>query len=100
VYKVILSRQAAKDFEKLKRAGTAYTRKIKEIIGIVSENPYQNPPPYEKLSGELAGYYSRRINEQHSFVYDIIANSENIADENGIPYKGFVHVLRMWTHYE
>jgi Txe/YoeB family toxin of toxin-antitoxin system len=100
MYKVILSRQAVKDLKKLKRAGTTYARKIKELTEIVAENPYQNPPPYEKLIGDLQGYYSRRINEQHRFVYDILENIDNIKDENGVPYKGIIHVLKMWTHYE
>jgi len=100
MYKVILSRQSMKDLDKLKRAGAVYEKKAKELVDIVSENPYQNPPPYEKLTGDLQGYYSRRINDQHSFIYDVLPNSDNISDENGISYKGVIHVLRMWTHYE
>ena len=100
MYKTILSRQAIKDLEKLKRAGTSYVRKAKLLIDIVSDNPYQTPPSYEKLVGDLQGFYSRRINEQHRFVYDVRPNSDNFLDENGLPYKGIVHVLRMWTHYE
>jgi len=68
MHKVIFSRQAVKDLEKLKRAGTAYSEKAKMLAGIVSKNPYQNPPPYEKLVGDLQGYYSRRISEQHRFI--------------------------------
>jgi len=100
MYKVILSRQAEKDLSKLKRAGAAYTRKAKELVGIVTENPYQNPPPYEKLVGDLQGYYSRHINEQHRFIYDVLPNADNLTDAGGTPYKGIVHILRMWTHYE
>jgi len=100
MYKVILSRQSRKDLDKLKQAGIVYARKAKELIDIVSKNPYQNPPPYEKLVGDLQGYYSRRINEQHRFIYDVLQNIDNITDENKILYKGIVHVLRMWTHYE
>jgi Txe/YoeB family toxin of toxin-antitoxin system len=98
IYKVILSRQAAKDFSKIKQAG--YGKKVKELIDIVTSNPYQTPPRYEKLVGDLQGYYSRRINEQHRFVYDVQANVSNLKDDNGNLYKGIVHVLRMWTHYE
>ena len=100
MYKTILSRQAEKDLEKLKRAGLSYARKAKNFADIVSENPYQNPPPYEKLVGDLQGYYSRRINEQHRFIYDVLPNTDNLKNENEIPYKGVVHILRMWTHYE
>jgi Txe/YoeB family toxin of toxin-antitoxin system len=100
MYKVILSRQAEKDLDKLKKAGSAYARKVKELVGIVAENPYQNPPPYEKLVGDLQGYYSRRINEQHHFIYNILPNTDNLTDTSGTPYKGIIHVLRMWTHYE
>ena len=98
MYKVILSRQAQKDLDKAKRAG--YGKKIKELIIIVTDNPYKTPPYYEKLTGDLQGYYSRRINEQHRFVYDVLPNSDNLKDENDIPYIGIVHILRLWTHYE
>jgi Txe/YoeB family toxin of toxin-antitoxin system len=100
MYKVILTRQAIKDLDKLKKAGPVYAKKVKELVAIVSENPYQKPPPYEKLLGDLKGYYSRRINGQHRFVYDVLPNTNNLKTENGILYKGIVHVLKMWTHYE
>lgn len=83
MYKVILSKQAEK-----------------ELVDIVEENPYKKPPPYEKFIGDLDGFYSRRINEQHRFVYDVLPNTDKLENENGEPYKGIVHVLRMWTHYE
>ena len=95
MYKVLLSRQAVKDLEKLKRAGGSYAKKAKYIVDIVSNNPYQNPPPYEKLVGDLQGYYSRRINDQHRFIYNLLPSGGN-----ELSYKGIVHVLRMWTHYE
>jgi len=98
VYKAIFTRQAVKDLEKLKRVG--YAKKAKELTAIVEVNPYQNPPPYEKLSGDLKGYYSRRINGQHRYVYDVLPNTKRLLDGNEEPYKGIVHVLRMWTHYE
>ena len=100
MYKVILSTQAVKDLAKLKNAGAAYARKAKRLVGVVSNNPYQSPPLYEKLVGDLQSYYSRRINKKHRFIYDILPNTENLKDANGNPYKGIVHVLRMWTHYE
>ena len=98
MYKAILSRRAIKDLEKLKRSGlsgTAY-----ELIGVVEEDPYMNPPPYEKLVGDLKDSYSRRINGQHRFVYQVKPNEQKLKDENGVLYKGIVHVLKMWTHYE
>ena len=106
MYEVILSKQALKDLDKLKRAGKSYVKKVKELIDIVSENPYQNPPPYEKLMGDLQGYYSRRINGQHRFIYNILPNiddtedTEETEDKKENECKGFVHILRMWTHYE
>jgi len=99
-YKVILSRQAHKDLDKLKRAGLSYARKAGELTAICRKNPYQNPPPYEKLVGDLQGCYSHRINEQHRYIYDVHPNTDNLLDEKDMPYKGIVHILRMWTHYE
>ena len=78
--------QAKKDAKKL--ASSGLKSKAQELLEIVSNNPYQNPPPYEKLVGDLAGAYSRRINIQHRLVYQVI-EQENI-----------VKILRMWTHYE
>ena len=97
-YKVILSSYAFKDLEKLKRAG--YNKKAWELVNIIRENPYKNPPRYEKLMGDLRGFYSRRINEQHRFVYNVLPNNDNLLDENKERYDGIIHVLRMWTHYE
>ena len=98
MYKVLSSRQAFKDSEMLKQAGLS--DKAKEITRIVAKNPHQTPPPYEKLSGDLQGYYSRRINKQHRFVYEVLPNTENLTDAHGTPYKGIVKIIRMWTHYE
>ena len=100
MYKVILSRQALKDLGKLKRAGATYARKAKALVGVVEENPYKNPPPYKKLVGDLQGYYSRRINDQHRFIYDVLPNADNLTDASEAPYDGIVHILSMWTHYE
>ena len=98
MYKVVSTRQAVKDSDKLKKAGLS--GKAKRFTRIVRDNPYQNPPPYEKLTGDLDGYYSRRINRQHRFVYDVLPNTNNLKDENGEPYQGIVKIIRMWTHYE
>ncbi|CZT57460.1 Plasmid encoded toxin Txe [Eubacteriaceae bacterium CHKCI005] len=86
MYKVILSKQAMKDYEKLKAAGMLL--KAKKLLDIVKVDPFQNPPPYEKPIGNLSGFYSRRINIQHRLVYAI-------REEEQV-----VHVLRMLTYYE
>jgi Txe/YoeB family toxin of toxin-antitoxin system len=62
--------------------------KARELLKIISENPYQNPPPYEKLVGDLIGAYSRRINIQHRLVYQVLEDAKTVK------------VLRMWSHYE
>lgn len=62
--------------------------KAKKLIDIIKENSYQNPPPYEKLTGDLKDYYSRRINIQHRLVYQVIEKEKT------------VRILSMWTHYE
>jgi len=98
MHEVILSRQALKDLEKLRRAGLA--NKAKELTDIVEEDPFCNPPTYKKLLGDLKDCYSRRINDQHRFVYKVLPNANEMVDNNGKQYKGIVHVLRMWTHYE
>lgn len=78
--------QARKDAKKL--ASSGLKGKAQELLEIISNNPYQNPPPYEKLIGDLAGACSRRINIQHRLVYQIIEQEK------------FVKILRMWSHYE
>lgn len=78
--------QAKKDAKKL--ASSGLKNKAQELLEIVSNNPYQNPPPYEKLVADLAGAYSRRINILHRLVYQVIEQEK------------IVKVLRMWTHYE
>ena len=97
MYKVYLSKQAAKDANLIERAGMK--PKAAELLQIIRANPYQNPPEYEKLKG-FKDTYSRRINKQHRLVYQVIPNDDNLKDENGIPYDGIVKVIRMWTHYE
>ena len=86
MYKVIISKEALKDLPKLKSAGLS--QKVKVLTEILKINPYQNPPPYEKLVGDLVGMYSRRINIKHRLVYKV--------DED----LKIVKVLSMWSHYE
>jgi len=85
-WKIVYTKQAQKDARKLARSGLK--SKAQELIEIVKENPYQNPPPYEKLLGDLSGSYSRRINIQHRLVYQVLEKQK------------IVKVLRLWTHYE
>ncbi len=85
-YELVFTKQAQKDAKKLASAGLK--SKAEGLLDILRINPYQNPPPYEKLIGDLAGAYSRRINIQHRLVYQV-------HDEVRI-----VKVLRLWTHYE
>ena len=86
MFSIAYTKTALKDIPKLKAAHL--DGKAKALIAVVRENPYQNPPPYEKLVGNLSGFYSRRINIQHRLVY-------SVHEEEAI-----VKVLRMWTHYE
>jgi toxin YoeB len=85
-WRVVFTKQAQKDAKKISSSGLK--QKVEALINILRENPYQVPPPYEKLLGDLAGAYSRRINIQHRIVYQIM-------DEEKI-----VKIIRMWTHYE
>lgn len=85
-WKIVYTTQARKDAKKLQAAGLR--SKAELLLGILQSNPYQTPPPYEKLLGDLTGAYSRRINIQHRLVYQII------------PQVRTVKVIRMWTHYE
>ena len=77
---------ALKDIEKIKTAGLS--EKARKLIALIKVNPYTTPPSYEKLVGDLAGAYSRRINIQHRLVY-------SISEEDKI-----IKIIRMWTHYE
>lgn len=86
MYQIVFSSQAQKDAKKIKSA--ALKNNVLTLIEIVRQNPYQNPPPYEKLLGALRGCYSRRINIQHRFIYQIYENEKVIK------------IIRMWTHYE
>ncbi|WP_308388016.1 Txe/YoeB family addiction module toxin [Acidithiobacillus sp. AMEEHan] len=84
-WQVVYSRHAQKDAKKLAAAGLK--NKALELLAVLAADPFQNPPPYEKLVGDLAGAYSRRINIQHRLVYEVF------------PKERVVRVLRMWTHY-
>lgn len=95
MYEVIFTKQAAKDAKKLKAAGL--DAKAKELVMVVASNPFAYPPAFEPLVGSLAGMYSRRINRQHRFVYEVI---EGPSEINGETFDGIVKVLSMWTHYE
>jgi len=85
-WQIVYTRQAQRDAKKLSSAGLR--EKALEIINILTENPFQSVPPYEKLIGDLSGAYSRRINIQHRIVYQVIENER------------IVKIIRMWTHYE
>lgn len=85
-WQVVFAKHAQKDAKKLLAAGLK--PKAQELLGVLADNPFQNPPPYEKLVGDLAGTYSRRLNIQHRLVYE------------AFPKERVVRVLRMWTHYE
>ena len=85
-WKVVYAKQAQKDAQKL--ASSNLKRKAKTLLRIIVTNPYQIPPSYEKLVGDLDGAYSRRINIQHRLVYQVIEEIQTVK------------VLRMWTHYE
>lgn len=85
-FRIKFTKQAVKDLEYLKAANLS--KKAKKLIDIMKENPYQKPPPYEKLIGDLDGLYSRRINIQHRLVYEV-NNEEKI-----------IKIIRMWKHYE
>ena len=98
MYFVELSRQAMKDRKNLKSAGLE--KKAKSLLQILAANPFQSPPPFEILTRELRGNFSRRLNSQHRLVYDVIENTENLMSQDGTPYDGIVRVKRMWTHYE
>ncbi len=85
-WQLVFAKHAQKDAEKLAAAGLK--EKALTLLAIIRENPFQNPPPYEKLVGDLAGAYSRRINIQHRLVYQVLETEQ------------VVKVLRLWSHYE
>ncbi len=85
-YALIYMKQAVKDAKKLK--GSPLAAKTKKLLAIIEKDPFQNPPPFEKLLGDLEGAYSRRINIQHRLVYQVLEKEK------------IVKILRLWTHYE
>lgn len=95
MYRIVYEKQAVKDIKNLK--SVRLDVKAKKLVELLKENPFQNPPPYEALVGNLQGVYSRRINIQHRLVYQVYNESVEL---NGIRYEGTVKIIRMWTHYE
>jgi len=85
-WKIVFTKQAQRDARKIAAAGLR--PKAQKLLDILSENPFQILPPYEKLMGDLSGAYSRRINIQHRLVYQILRDIKTVK------------VIRMWTHYE
>jgi toxin YoeB len=85
-WRVVYARQALKDAKKL--AASSLREKAEELLEILREDPFRNPPRFEKLVGDLAGACSRRINIQHRLVYQVLAEERTVK------------ILRMWTHYE
>ena len=85
-WEVVFAKQALKDAKKL--AASGLKPKAQDLLTVLASDPFQNPPPFEKLVGDLAGAYSRRINIQHRLVYEVFTQER------------IVRVLRMWTHYE
>lgn len=85
-WRVVFTKQAQKDAKKIAQAGLK--GQAERLITILHSNPYQNPPPYEKLLGDLSGAFSRRINIQHRLVYQVLEAEETVK------------VVRLWSHYE
>ena len=85
-WRIVFTKQAQKDAKKLSAAGLR--PKAEALLKRLSDNPYQTPPPFEKLLGDLSGAYSRRINIQHRLIYQIIEDEKTVK------------IIRMWTHYE
>lgn len=85
-WKLVYTRQAQKDAKKL--ASSGLKPKAQELLSLIEEDPFRKPPPFEKLVGDLAGAYSRRINIQHRLVYQVLED------------ELVVKVLRLWSHYE
>ncbi len=85
-WEVVFTKQAQKDANKLARSGLKSI--AQKLIAVLKENPFQNPPPYEKPVGDLSGAYSRRINIQHRLVYQVYEKER------------IIKILRLWTHYE
>lgn len=85
-WKLVYTKQAQKDAKKLVSGGLKAN--AQELLALIAEDPFRRPPPFEKLIGDLAGAYSRRINIQHRLVYQVLEN------------ESVVKVIRLWSHYE
>ena len=85
-WKLTYSKQANKDYQKIKK--NKLEKQVSTLLDILQENPFQNPPSFEKLLGDLEGLYSRRINIQHRLIYEVDIKTKT------------VYVIRMWTHYQ
>lgn len=86
IYKIVYTKKSIKDIKNLKYAGI--DKKAKMLVELIKQNPYQTPPSYEKLQGELKGAYSRRINIQHHLVYEVYEKEKTIK------------IISLWSHYE
>ncbi len=86
MYKIVYTKAAAKDISKLK--GAHLDKKAKALIELIKKDPYQKPPSYEKLLGDLQGAYSRRINVKHRLVYEVFEEEK------------IIKMLSLWSHYE
>lgn len=86
MYKIVYRKKVIKDIPKIKSIGLG--NKTKNLIDLIKENPYQNPPPYEKLVGDLKDAYSRRINIQHRLLYQVYEEEK------------IIKIVSIWTHYE
>ncbi|WP_416245034.1 Txe/YoeB family addiction module toxin [Crocosphaera sp. XPORK-15E] len=86
MWKIALTKRALKDAKKISHS--RLKNQVEKLIEILKTNPYQNPPPYEKLTGDLVGMYSRRINRQHRLVYEVDDEQKRVK------------ILMMWSHYE
>jgi Txe/YoeB family toxin of toxin-antitoxin system len=85
-WQLVFTKQAQKDAKKIAQSGLK--PQAERVLEIIKENPFKNPPPFEKLVGDLSGAYSRRINIQHRLVYQVMEDIKTIK------------IIRMWTHYE
>lgn len=95
MWKVVYTKASLKNLPHLKSAHL--DGKAHELIEVLRKNPFQNPPPYEKLQGNLFGAYSRRINIKHRLVYEVI---QTPFEKDGMSYEGYVKIVSIWTHYE
>jgi Txe/YoeB family toxin of toxin-antitoxin system len=86
MYKIVYRKQVIKDIPKIKSA--KLDTKVKNLIEVIKKNPFQNPPPYEKLVGDLEGAYSRRINIKHRLIYQVYETEKTIK------------IISVWSHYE